>query len=574
MANEAGGGEVAAPATGELKVEMDPALDQRPSEWPPPPQVPLVPDAEVVELALETVCLSPTDLRKRVRDIDKLAQSIQDVGQLQPILVRRNAALGGYEVVDGGRRRRAFQLLAEKPGGPKTIRATVRELTDLEVDELRLLANLQRDDFAPLEEAEGYGRLETVHKVPRPEIAKRFGKTLSLVHARLQLLKLGPAARRALENEEVNVSVAGEIARCPVLKTQDDILVALKAQGITTHEAALELIRRDFSFSLTDAPFDKSDAYLVPEAGACDSCPHNARNQRQLELGAGPKSVGADVCTNPSCYREKRLEHLKAEKQKAEKDGRGWLTAEEAKKVFQGGVEVAPSSPYVPLRGVCFEDPKKRTWEQLVGTAELKRYVAANPRGRVVEVLDKVEAVAAARKAGRLGKAATELATRNPGAELKARKEDDELESQVADRVLSAGVAAMEEGKDGIHLHLFRLLLGLLLKDFLDKEWLSRRRHRPVEQLIKDLSKMPEPKLRGLLFEVLLSEHAQYLSDPMNVLVRVLKLDRKALEREVKAERQKEVEAEQKKRAEALFEKKGDAAKAKDKPAKKKGAAA
>ena len=89
--------------------------------------------------------------RKQFSDeaIQTLADSIQQYGMIQPILVR---PLGlNYQIVAGERRWRAARML-----GMDEVPVVIRELTDEETMAVALIENLQREDLNPLEEANAY----------------------------------------------------------------------------------------------------------------------------------------------------------------------------------------------------------------------------------------------------------------------------------------------------------------------------------------------------------------------------------------------------------------------------------
>ena len=85
--------------------------------------------------------------------IDELAESIEAVGLLQPIVVR--TAGDGYVLVAGERRLRAVKQL-----GWDDVAAVIRDETD-DATNLpeALVENLQREDLSPLEEAAAYQEL-------------------------------------------------------------------------------------------------------------------------------------------------------------------------------------------------------------------------------------------------------------------------------------------------------------------------------------------------------------------------------------------------------------------------------
>ena len=78
-----------------------------------------------------------------------LAQSIRENGLIQPISVRE--AKGHYEIVAGERRFRAMQLL-----GMTEVSAYVMDADEMQMAELALVENVQRENLSAIEEAKAY----------------------------------------------------------------------------------------------------------------------------------------------------------------------------------------------------------------------------------------------------------------------------------------------------------------------------------------------------------------------------------------------------------------------------------
>lgn len=148
------------------------------------------------------------NLRADVGDVAELAASIKAVGLLEPLVLAQLETNGtqDYTVVIGHRR-----LAAAKVAGLKTVPALVRSgLTDKERVEAMLIENLQREDLAALEEAEGYRRLGELG-MSQQEIAKAIGRSQAHVSKRLALLKLPEAARTALAAGALSLIDANEL---------------------------------------------------------------------------------------------------------------------------------------------------------------------------------------------------------------------------------------------------------------------------------------------------------------------------------------------------------------------------
>lgn len=158
--------------------------------------------------------------------IQELADSIQAVGQLQPIELRPHD--GRYEIVSGHRRFLATKLL-----GRKAIWAVVVERDDITCIIARATENLAREDLSPLEEAEIYRVLFDDQKMSIEEIGKRFGKSPGVVKRRLDLLKMPPQLQKAIHSRQISWSVGEELWRLVDLAAIDYYLGFAVDHGAT-----------------------------------------------------------------------------------------------------------------------------------------------------------------------------------------------------------------------------------------------------------------------------------------------------------------------------------------------------
>ena len=115
--------------------------------------------------------------------LKELAESIQSVGVLQPILVCRSGER--YTIVAGERRWRAARL-----AGLSTVPAIVRDWDEVRRMEAALIENLQRSDLNPVEEAAGVRSLMDQCGYTQEEVSKRVGKSRPAVANLLRILTL------------------------------------------------------------------------------------------------------------------------------------------------------------------------------------------------------------------------------------------------------------------------------------------------------------------------------------------------------------------------------------------------
>lgn len=130
--------------------------------------------------------------------LNELAQSLKDVGMLEPILVRRRAQ-GGFEIIAGERRWRAAQR-----AGLHEVPVFVREFAEGKAFEAALVENLQREDLNPLETARAFQRLIDEHQHTQDTVAQLIGKDRSTVANALRLLKLPETVMDLIESKELS----------------------------------------------------------------------------------------------------------------------------------------------------------------------------------------------------------------------------------------------------------------------------------------------------------------------------------------------------------------------------------
>ena len=174
-----------------------PGAPARPQVPPPPP----APARDPVSARIEELSPGAGQPRHVFDDekLEELAQSIRELGVLEPILVRKKAGSSGFDIIAGERRWRAAQR-----AGLFEVPIVVRELTDAQAFEAALVENIQRADLNPIETARAFQRLLDEHKHTQETLAARVGKDRSTVANALRLLKLPDAVLDLIETGQLS----------------------------------------------------------------------------------------------------------------------------------------------------------------------------------------------------------------------------------------------------------------------------------------------------------------------------------------------------------------------------------
>lgn len=156
---------------------------------------------EAETLAVEAIETNPHQPRKYFSEesIDELAESIQAVGVLQPLLIKKD---GDTNLLIAGERR----LRAAKKAGLKDVPVRFIDVDEEEGDRISLIENVQREDLNPMEEAEAYETLRKKYKYTQEKIAGLVGKSRPYIANSLRLLKLEPVVKEMLRREELSIS--------------------------------------------------------------------------------------------------------------------------------------------------------------------------------------------------------------------------------------------------------------------------------------------------------------------------------------------------------------------------------
>lgn len=183
------------------------------------------------QVPLSKIKPNPFQPRKvfRAEELQDLVQSVKERGVLQPILVRKKGEL--WEIIAGERRYRAAQKL-----GHLTIPVIEVTASDVESLELALIENLQRSDLNPLEEAEGYRRLQDEFNMTQEQIAQKVGKDRATVANAMRLLKLSPEVRAMLASGALTAGHARVLAALPTPQEQYKWADRIVRQGFTVRD--------------------------------------------------------------------------------------------------------------------------------------------------------------------------------------------------------------------------------------------------------------------------------------------------------------------------------------------------
>ena len=245
--------------------------------------------------------------------IKELSLSLATMGQTAAILVRPHPTKKGhYEIAAGARRSVAARL-----AGLKTLRASVREMSEDEFQTAILVDNLQRENPDPKSEAELLFKLHERGQTA-VEIAAYMGKAESWVSRRMKLLSVSPKVLKAWRDPKSDIAhfTIDMMELMGSLRESEQIDLANGSEWqlsrLRDRATLLDCIRRQ-SPLLSSAPFDLNDpAYFVKDCGP--GCATDSSKQEGIfDFQNGKKKDSCARCLDGVCFKKRLNLYLDAE---------------------------------------------------------------------------------------------------------------------------------------------------------------------------------------------------------------------------------------------------------------------
>jgi len=218
-------------------------------------------ESGLLEVPVHAVAPNPRQPREGFDEeaLAALARSIQEVGVLQPIVVRLRD--GGYELVAGERRLRAARM-----AGLTTVPAVVRETDQAESLREALIENIHREDLGPLELAAAFQELLEDLGVSQETLAERLGYSRAHIANTIRLLHLPGDVQRMVADGSLTAGHARALLALPDAEAQSSLALRAAAEGLSVRQVE-ELVR---SYAEHPAVSGTSAAKAEPDPGMAE----------------------------------------------------------------------------------------------------------------------------------------------------------------------------------------------------------------------------------------------------------------------------------------------------------------
>lgn len=158
-----------------------------------------------MKVALDSIDIGPFSVREAVDEehVSQIAESLEEDGQWDPIIVRPNEN-GGYEMIAGHTRYRAARQI-----GWDELEANVKNVDEEEAENLALKTNLKRKGMTKIEEGKAINQMLRNQGLTQRELANKLGKSQRWVSERVKVaLELAPEVRGLVEEGDISYNIA------------------------------------------------------------------------------------------------------------------------------------------------------------------------------------------------------------------------------------------------------------------------------------------------------------------------------------------------------------------------------
>jgi len=185
----------------------------------------------IVEIPLDEIRSNPYQPRVIFDSeaLEELANSIKEHGVIQPIIVKKG--IKGFELVAGERRTRAAKL-----AGLKNIPAIIKEFNDVEMMEIALIENIERENLNPIEEAKAYENILKINNITQEELAHKFSRSRSYITNMLGLLTLPDMVIKLVESKELSMGHARALSKLEDPKKIEELAIKIVHDDLSVRD--------------------------------------------------------------------------------------------------------------------------------------------------------------------------------------------------------------------------------------------------------------------------------------------------------------------------------------------------
>lgn len=185
--------------------------------------------SQISDIEISLIAPNPDQPRRSFDEeaLGELSASIRELGIIQPLSLRKLDD-GSYQIIAGERRWRAARM-----AGLERVPAYVRTASDLELTEMALIENIQREDLNAIEVALTFKKLLEQYELTQDRLSERVGKKRATIANHLRLLKLPAEVQLGLRDRRIDMGHARALLSVDDPKHQLKLYNLILSEGLS-----------------------------------------------------------------------------------------------------------------------------------------------------------------------------------------------------------------------------------------------------------------------------------------------------------------------------------------------------
>jgi ParB family chromosome partitioning protein len=203
----------------------------------------------IVNINIDKLIVADINVRKtQINEIDELASSINDLGLINPISVRKLDSNDKYEIIAGQRR-----YLAMKSLNKHTIPCIIITVSDKMAEEISLIENIQKNNLSNCDKVKSYSKLCDTYDIDKVKTLTNISKKTISKYLKIKDLPTEVLEKLDIKDKsKITIDIAIELSSLASSLPELDLIEVVEKITPLKSKNKLAVIKLFIDNNLTD----------------------------------------------------------------------------------------------------------------------------------------------------------------------------------------------------------------------------------------------------------------------------------------------------------------------------------
>lgn len=203
----------------------------------------------IVNINVDKLTVADINVRKtQINEIEELASSIDELGLINPISVRKIDSDDKYEIIAGQRR-----YLAMKSLNKHTIPCIIINVSDKIAEEISLIENIQKNNLSNCDKVKSYSKLCDIYDIDKVKTLTKISKGTINKYLKIKDLPIEVLEKLDIKDKsKISIDIAIELSSLSSSLPDIDLLEVIQKITPLKSKSKLAVIKLFAEKNLTD----------------------------------------------------------------------------------------------------------------------------------------------------------------------------------------------------------------------------------------------------------------------------------------------------------------------------------